>query len=41
MDESGVKLEGLELQTDAIIQSGYKKPDSSLQPGWVERDGAY
>ncbi|KAG8163946.1 hypothetical protein KVR01_005864 [Diaporthe batatas] len=40
-EESGVKLGGLELVADAVIQSGMSDPGLSPMPAWEEREGAY
>lgn len=37
----GARLEGLELITDATIQSAYQKPRLSWSDAWEERAGAY
>jgi hypothetical protein len=39
--DAGAKLDGLELEVDAEIQSAYRKPALSWDDVWAERDGAY
>ncbi|KAI3398729.1 hypothetical protein diail_8595 [Diaporthe ilicicola] len=40
-EESGVKLGGLQLVADAVIQSGMSDPGLSPMPAWEVREGAY
>lgn len=37
----GASLGGLELGTDAVVESAYRKPALSPQPAWSQRAGAY
>ncbi|KAF4554041.1 putative glycosyl hydrolases family 35 protein 3 [Elsinoe fawcettii] len=39
--EGGAKLEGLKLEVDAVIQSGYRKPALTFDDVWAKREGAY
>jgi hypothetical protein len=41
MEKEGVKLAGLQLSADAIIQSGYAKPDLVEGERYAERLGSY
>lgn len=40
-EEAGVKLGGLELVADAVIQSGMSDPGLSPMPAWKARESAY
>jgi beta-galactosidase len=40
-DAAGAKLGGFQLEVDAVIQSGYKKPGLPWSDVWEERAGAY
>ncbi|KAI1456826.1 glycoside hydrolase family 35 protein [Annulohypoxylon moriforme] len=41
LDEGGAKLDGFSLEPEMPLWSGYRKPWSSPQPAWQEREGAY
>ncbi|KAF2218891.1 putative beta-galactosidase [Elsinoe ampelina] len=40
-EEGGAKLEGLKLEVDAVVQSGYRKPKLVWEDKWEEREGVY
>ncbi|KAI1211906.1 glycoside hydrolase family 35 protein [Annulohypoxylon truncatum] len=41
LDVGGAKLGGFSLEPEMPLWSGYRKPWSSPQPAWQEREGAY
>ncbi|KAH8817367.1 glycoside hydrolase superfamily [Xylogone sp. PMI_703] len=41
LDQSGAKINGIELVSTSVIQSGYQSPAAAPQPGWQRRIGAY
>lgn len=41
VDESGAKLDGLSLQPEMPLWSGYRKPWLVDSPVWAQRVGAY
>ncbi|KAI0886184.1 glycoside hydrolase family 35 protein [Annulohypoxylon maeteangense] len=41
LDDDGAKLDGFSLEPEMPLWSGYRKPWSSPQPAWQEREGAY
>lgn len=41
MDESSFKLDGLQLQANAVLQSGYRKPSLVEGEVYKERAGSY
>ncbi|KAH7010369.1 glycoside hydrolase superfamily [Ilyonectria destructans] len=41
LEEAGARLKGFELLANRVIQSGYRKPGQTIQPGWKRRPGAY
>ncbi|KAI1632573.1 glycoside hydrolase superfamily [Biscogniauxia mediterranea] len=41
LDDRGAKLDGLSLEPEMPLWSGYRKPWASPQPAWQERKGAY
>ncbi|KAF4918181.1 putative beta-galactosidase E [Colletotrichum viniferum] len=40
-EATGARLQGLQISADHVIQSGYRKPGQTKQPGWETRPGAY
>jgi hypothetical protein len=41
LDAGGARLGGLALVPQAVVMSGYRKPDLVDSPAWEERVGAY
>ncbi|KAJ0294625.1 hypothetical protein CBS470a_000533 [Colletotrichum nupharicola] len=39
-EATGARLQGLQISADHVIQSGYRKPGQTKQPGWETRPGA-
>ncbi|KAI8226687.1 putative beta-galactosidase E [Colletotrichum sp. SAR 10_96] len=40
-EATGARLQDLQISADHVIQSGYRKPGQTKQPGWETRPGAY
>jgi hypothetical protein len=40
-EAAGAKLGGLELEVDAVVQSGMKQPRLIWDDSWEERNSAY
>ncbi|RYP77162.1 hypothetical protein DL769_003472 [Monosporascus sp. CRB-8-3] len=41
LENTGARLKGFEIRPKRIIQSGYRKPIQTAQPGWKARPNAY
>lgn len=40
-DDKSVKLDGLKLEVDAVIQSGYKRPSLVKGENYIRRNNSY
>jgi hypothetical protein len=40
-EEDGAKVEGLQLVTGPVIQSGFGAIEPAPQPAWEKREGIY